>query len=480
MNKPEFLTEAYDLRSEAIRFCDDPNEYFGRSEANMQAIERNRLASLHEEVLKLRFETLVDKIPMLQQLASKQGIERLDGIDDVVPLLFEHTMYKAYPPFLLEKSRFSDINKFLSKLTSVDISGVDVSHCQTIDEWLDVLDTETDLYLTLSSGTTGTMSFVPASRREWDKRFTQVASVVRDRTKEGDEDVYCIFPYFRSGGPMRTNDYFVRDVLGGDESRFIAAFPQRLSADVLYLTGRIRAAKAKGKLDSLEINPALRKRLKDFEELQNNMPKLLGKFFERTYKEFRGRRLFFAGTWSMLHTWAKQGLEGMEGVFARNSYVQGGGGSKGVTPPDNWQEDVCRFIGIDKMHMAYGMTEVFTLHYECEYGHYHLSPVAIPFVLDPDTSKPLPRTGRQTGRAAFFDVGSETRWGGFITGDEITLNWSDYCPCGRQSHFIEGGIQRYSEKRGGDDKITCAATESAHSEAMDYLTSLETEGESIQ
>ena len=100
---------------------------------------------------------------------------------------------------------------------------------------------------------------------------------------------------------------------------------------------------------------------------------------------------------------------------------------------------------------------------------------AIPFVLDPDTSEPLPRLGRQTGRAAFFDVGCETRWGGFITGDEITVNWSDYCPCGRQSHYIEGEIQRYSEKRGGDDKITCAATESAHQEAMDYLTSIESD-----
>ena len=42
-----------------------------------------------------------------------------------------------------------------------------------------------------------------------------------------------------------------------------------------------------------------------------------------------------------------------------------------------------------------------------------------------------------------------------------------------QKHFIEGNIERYSEKRGGDDKISCAATESAHTEAMDFLTSFE-------
>ena len=66
---------------------------------------------------------------------------------------------------------------------------------------------------------------------------------------------------------------------------------------------------------------------------------------------------------------------------------------------------------------------------------------------------------------------------GFITGDEITINWEDECPCGRKSHFIEGDIQRYSEKKRGDDKITCAATESAHEEAMEYLTRIEEGGE---
>ena len=109
-----------------------------------------------------------------------------------------------------------------------------------------------------------------------------------------------------------------------------------------------------------------------------------------------------------------------------------------------------------------------------EHSNYHFSPSAIPFVLDPDTSEPLPRTGKQTGRAAFFDLTRLDSWGGFITGDEITVNWEDRCSCGRESFFIEGDIQRYSEKQGGDDKISCAATESAHKEAMEYLTQVET------
>ena len=245
-----------DLRAEAIKFGDDPNEYFGRSEANMHQVSREDLDALHLELLKYRFEDLVEKIPMLKQLSTKQGIDKIESLDDVVPLLFEHTMYKAYPPFLLEQNRFADINKFISKLTCVDISHVDVSHCDSIESWLDVLDNETDLYLALSSGTSGTMSFIPASRREWSKRFTQVASLLRDRSEGGViDDLVMINPYFKDGGPMRAMPHMVKDVLGGDESRYIVAFDERLNVDVLYLTGRIRSAKAKGKLDSLEVSP---------------------------------------------------------------------------------------------------------------------------------------------------------------------------------------------------------------------------------
>jgi hypothetical protein len=94
----------------------------------------------------------------------------------------------------------------------------------------------------------------------------------------------------------------------------------------------------------------------------------------------------------------------------------------------------------------------------------------IPFQLDPVTSKVLPRKGRVTGRAAFFDLGADERWGGFITGDEISVDWDTPCPCGRSGAYVFGEIQRYSEKdAGGDDKITCAASENAHNEAMDFL-----------
>jgi hypothetical protein len=51
----------------------------------------------------------------------------------------------------------------------------------------------------------------------------------------------------------------------------------------------------------------------------------------------------------------------------------------------------------------------------------------------------------------------------------VTAHWTA-CPCGRTSPHIERGIERYSEKQGGDDKITCAASDDAHRAALEFLT----------
>jgi hypothetical protein len=62
----------------------------------------------------------------------------------------------------------------------------------------------------------------------------------------------------------------------------------------------------------------------------------------------------------------------------------------------------------------------------------------------------------------------DSYWGGFISGDEVTADWSP-CQCGRTTPHLEGRIERYSEKQGGDDKITCAASDEAHGAALEML-----------
>jgi hypothetical protein len=108
----------------------------------------------------------------------------------------------------------------------------------------------------------------------------------------------------------------------------------------------------------------------------------------------------------------------------------------------------------------------------CDHGQYHVLPHTIVYLLDPDTGAQLPRTGVQTGRFAFLDLLAQTYWGGLITGDEVTVNWNSNCQCGRQGPSVNRAIGRYSEKRGGDDQISCAGAQAAHDRAIEHLAAL--------
>jgi len=121
----------------------------------------------------------------------------------------------------------------------------------------------------------------------------------------------------------------------------------------------------------------------------------------------------------------------------------------------------------------YACSELFSgLARKCMHGHYHAPPWLVSFVLDPDTGVPYPRKGTQTGRYAGFDLWAQTYWGGFITGDEVTINWDGGCACGRSGPYMHGTVVRYTAKRGGDDKITCQRTAAAVEEMAEHLGKL--------
>ena len=461
-------------------FCDYPAKYFNFSYTEAHSIPRAELEAMQLRCLQGRFAELRDNIPMLKKLADRQGVDSINELNDVVPLLFEHTMYKSYPPQLLEQYRFKDINRWLNKLTTHDLKDLDVSGCESLDEYLEYMLQHSPLAVGTSSGTTGTMSFMPHGKDEMDRhadtmKMTYLQNYGDDAVENVDNDLHIIHPYFRRHGSGRTYelDAMIKILLNGDESRFHAAYPGGMSLDVLYLSARMKAAQQKGELDKLVIQPALLKRKEEFEQIDKDMPKQLEAFIDEMVEKLAGKRIFLVGTWSLLHAIAERGLSrGLEKVFAPNSIVIQGGGNKGMTPPDNWQEDVARFIGLPRLKGLYAYTEALGRHVTCEHGNYHIAPWIIPFVLDPETSKPLPRTGIQTGRMASFDLLANTHWGGAITGDEVTINFDQPSPSGMTTPFVQGEISRFSEKQGGSDKISCAATPGAHKEAMDFLTNI--------
>jgi hypothetical protein len=71
-----------------------------------------------------------------------------------------------------------------------------------------------------------------------------------------------------------------------------------------------------------------------------------------------------------------------------------------------------------------------------------------------------PATGEIEGRAAFFDLSLDGRWGGVISGDKIRATWEP-CACGNRSPSVHEDIQRYADLASGD-KIACSGTIDAY------------------
>ena len=465
------------------QFMDDPIAFFGESLTQMHSIPRDELEELQRQAMAIRFDQHRQSIEMVRKLADRLRISELNDFNDVVPLLFSHTAFKSCPAVLIDNKRFDLMTAWLDKLTSHDLSAVDTDGCDGIDEWIDRLDAQTPLEVITSSGTTGTLSIIPK-----DKHGSREGMVLwkiclfQTFGKEPTDDelnpaVDVIWPNYASGklGHLRIANMIKRGFTGGDERKFHALYPDAIDTDLMFLASKMRAAASRGELDRLVIDPALAARKDEFIAMQARQPEDLDRFFTTITDNLRGKRVFMIGAYNIMYDVASAGLQrGVKNVFAKDSAILTGGGLKGVALPDDYMDVIHEFLGVDRIQEGYGFSEQSAFHWGCSEGRYHVQPWVIPFVLDPETSEPLARSGRQTGRAAVYDVLLKAHWGGVISGDEVTVDWDLQCPCGQTSVAFERDIIRYSEKQGvEDDRITCAATHEVHNEAVNFMKAFE-------
>ncbi len=470
-----------ELEREARAWMHDPWGHFGQSTTRAHSVDREHAEAVQLAAMNIRLRERREQIPVLAKLADNQGIESLNSVNDMAPLLFEHTVYKSYPVSLLARQRYDQLTKWLDRLTPHDLTGVDVSDCESIDGWLDKLTDETPLDPAASSGTSGTMSFFPKSKRDYRLsaqgfRIQVLQEFGKEPTESDLQDkVHFLVPLYRDGHLSigGFTKYNLESFCKGDENYLHTAFRGAISTDLMWLAGRVKAARAKGDTSKIDAPASLLDRLDELRSMQMNMPEQQAEFVKRMATELKGQRVVAMGTTPLFYEVAQRGLEeGLKQVFAPDSIVIGGGGAKGMELPDNVDDIILEFTGAKHMGSSYGMTEITTFNMRCGHGHYHFAPWLSVILLDRESGEPLPRSGEQTGRASFFDMTNEGTWGGLITGDRITVDWDTPCPCGRSTPYVKGRIQRYSEIDGGDDKITCAASPQAQSDALDFLTSL--------
>ena len=180
----------------------------------------------------------------------------------------------------------------------------------------------------------------------------------------------------------------------------------------------------------------------------------------------RADKLMIGGQWNALYQVSKlvrdMGYSAKD--FHPDNCIYVGGGLKRAQLPADYQEFVHETFNIpaDREFQNYSMQELNSGMPRCRQGgRYHVPPWIVPFILNEDGDELLPHTsGELEGRAGFFDLALDGRWGGVITGDKISLDL-DPCACGNAGPTVRDNIARYADLQ-GDDKIGCAGTVDAY------------------
>ena len=451
---------------------DNPGSWTYRRFEDLYAIPREEREKLQLEAVRINFARMRDKVPALKKLADRQGVDHIDKIEDVLPVCFDHRVLKNYPLSIIENRDFPKLTQWLDKLTAHDLSRIDLTGLTTIESWLERLEAF-GMLVTYSSGTTGKLSFVPRSYDElgpWKFHFYSV-----NRACSGidhwQEKLPTFSPMYRGGYQtmMKMMSLFNVEMAGGEE-HYHTMYDSHIPADLMALSGRLQAAEDKGEVASLGLDPALLIQRQQMMEQGRRREADMEQWFGKLIRDFKGQKVKIGGTFSDLYRVAKAGLEkGMVCEFDPGSVLLGGGGMKGYKDaPADWEDQIKSFFGVGKLGNQYGFSECIGNAPLCDAGYFHFLPYTVPLLMDGE-GRALPREGVQKGRLVLVDPIPTSYWGGFTSGDEVEMHWDENCDCGWGGPRASKTIRRFAESEGGDDKITCAGSQAAYNEFMEFV-----------
>jgi hypothetical protein len=416
-------------------------------------LRETQVAALDE-----RFQERKSRIKLLALRAREAGLERIDRIADIVQVLFPHTAYKSYPESFLMEERWDKLTKWLGTISPYPIEGIDLEDVKDVDDWIERLAAKGH-FISCSSGTTGKSAMLIASQQDMDWSKIDTVNVfswgsgvqpAQDRLIVGSAPVATV--------PKN------KTIAQAQYDAFANPEWPRWNYPVPPITV--------GSLTSMVV---MRKKIADgtarpdeiaaFEETSAMRAKAVEEAVPATAKfiiENRDKKLQLSGMWQVAKAVRDMGYGRAD--FNPDNSIYVGGGLKRAQLPDDYQEFVFETFNIpaERHFQNYSMQELNSGMPKCsEGGRYHVPPWIVPILLDKTGDAALDHThGEMEGRAAFFDLSLDGRWGGVITGDRISLDYSP-CGCGNAGPSIRDNIARYADLE-GDDKIGCAGTVDAY------------------
>jgi hypothetical protein len=421
-------------------------------------LQGDQIAALNE-----RFQENRERIKLLRHRAEEAGVEEITAFADMVPLLFPHTAYKSYPESFLMEQRWDRLTKWLGTISPRPIEGVDLEGITDIDDWIARLEAK-GYFISCSSGTTGKSAMLIASQQDmdWSQLDTvQVFSWGSGVEPKADRKMIGCAPV-ASVPKNRKISEAQREAFANPEwSRFDYPVPP-ITVGALTSMVVMRKKMAEG--------TAMPDEVAAFEETSASRAKVLDAAIQIAAAEIianRDKKLMVAGLWSGLYAVAKAVRE--QGYSAKdfdpdNCIYVGGGLKRALLPPDYKQFVHETFnIPANRDFQNYSMQELNSGMPKCRAGNrYHIPPWIVPLLLNKEGDALVEHdgSGEIEGRAAFFDLSLDGRWGGVISGDKIAIDFGP-CACGNRGPSVRDDIARYADLE-GDDKIGCAGTVDAY------------------
>jgi hypothetical protein len=462
----------------------DPANFLTLTTSELYDLDYDAVAELQLHHFRNRFRELRSKIPALQALADDVGLDEIKAFDDLATIAFPHTIYKSYDFADVDNARFDRMTNWLQCLTTHDLSQVAVDDCDDIDAWLERLADKTPLRPGVTSGTSGKISMFPRSTLEMPLFLACVVSMFDPYKGEhmvdfrsGNVPIFNAYPA-SSGRPGMLQIFkMLREQFYGGRTDMTVTFRDRfISTQELWLSAKWRKAERLGQ--TLALTPREEALKKDMLLGPEETEALWDRFLDRLVVQQKGKTVLFFGAWIQVYQIAAGCKKrGIKVEWAPDSVVFSGGGTKGFVFPDGWKELIAEVFGPyypQCFREGYSMTETTASMICCgAEGHLHPLPWGIQHVVDPDTGRPFPREGVQTGRLLVFDLLPGSYWSGTATGDGVTVNWDGGCSCGRKGPYFHNGIGRLADQRGGQDRIVSYGNPDAYDRLEERLLRLD-------
>ncbi len=409
-----------------------------------------------------RFQERKGEIKLVGHRAREAGITEVRSHEEVVKLLLPHTAYKSYPESWLAQKRWDRLSKWLDTVSTHRVAVGKVSDADEVDDWIDAL-AKNGCFVSCSSGTTGKSAMLVASRKDMDWCKTEAVATYSwgSGVKPAqDRRIFGMAPIAHVARNLATGEAYTAALQDPNYERFAYPVPP-ITVGALTQMVVLRKAIAEGTAKPDDIAA--------FEKISAARQKAVDEAVAITAQavvEARHGRIHISGLWAGLYNVAKAVREmgySAKDFHSENSiYV--GGGLKRSKLPDDYREFVYGTFNIqpERNYQNYSMQELHSGMPRCQAGgRYHVPPWVVPLILDKAGDNLLPmRDGEYEGRAAFFDLSLDGRWGGVISGDKISIDFSP-CACGSRGPSIRDNVVRYADLE-GDDKIGCAGTVDAY------------------